>query len=101
MSRSYKKNPILKDDGKSKKVAKTLATRLTRRKFNRIDYEMANGNAYRKEFESWEIADLTSRWTKEKAIKEYEINSKYSRFKERWPTLQDYLNFWAKCMHRK
>ena len=101
MSRSYKKNPIVKDDGKNKKIAKTLATRLTRRKFNKLDYEMANGNAYKKEFESWVIADLTVRWTKERAIKDYETRSKYSWFKEQWPTLQDYLNFWAKCMNRK
>lgn len=102
MSRSYKKNPITKDNGKSKKTAKTFAVRKTRRKLKNLDYEIANGKAYRKEFESWEIADYVTRWTKEDAINEYESKSnKYCWFREQWPTLEDYLNYWEKCMHRK
>ena len=102
MSRSYRKNPIIKDNGKSKKEMKSLANRKVRRKLNDSDFNISNGNAYKKEFESWDIADFISRWTKEDAIKEYESKSKkYRWFKEEWPTLEDYLNYWEKTMHRK
>ena len=102
MSRSYRKNPIIKDNGKSKKEMKSLANRKVRRKLNDSDFNISNGKAYKKEFESWDIADFISRWTKEDAIKEYESKSKkYRWFKEEWPTLDDYLNYWEKTMHRK
>ena len=102
MSRSYRKNPIIKDNGKSKKEMKSLANRKVRRKLNDPDFDIADGKAYKKEFESFNIADFISRWTKEDAIKEYESKSKkYRWFKEEWPTLEDYLNYWEKTMHRK
>ena len=102
MSRSYRKNPIVKENGKSKKEMKSLANRKVRRKLNDPDFNIADGKAYKKEFESWDIADFISRWTKEDAIKEYESKSKkYRWFKEEWPTLDDYLNYWEKTMHRK
>lgn len=102
MSKSYRKNPIVKDNGKSKKEMKSLANRKVRRKLNDPDFNIADGKAYKKEFESWDIADFISRWTKEDAIKEYESKSKkYRWFKEEWPTLDDYLNYWEKTMHRK
>lgn len=102
MSRSYRKNPIVKDNGKSKKEMKSLANRKVRRKLNDPDFNIADGKAYKKEFESWDIADFISRWTKEDAIKEYESKSKkYRWFKEEWPTLDDYLNYWEKTIHRK
>ena len=102
MGKSYRKNPIVKDNGKSKKEMKSLANRKVRRKLNDPDFNIADGKAYKKEFESWDIADFISRWTKEDAIKEYESKSKkYRWFKEEWPTLEDYLNYWEKTMHRK
>ena len=102
MSKSYRKNPIVKDNGKSKKEMKSLANRKVRRKLNDPDFNIADGKAYKKEFESWDIADFISRWTKEDAIKEYESKSKkYRWFKEEWPTLDDYLNYGEKTMHRK
>ena len=102
MGKSYRKNPIVKDNGKSKKEMKSLANRKVRRKLNDPDFNIADGKAYKKEFESWDIADFISRWTKEDAIKEYESKSKkYRWFKEEWPTLDDYLNYWEKTMHRK
>ena len=102
MSKSYRKNPIVKDNGKSKKEMKSLANRKVRRKLNDPAFNIADGKAYKKEFESWDIADFISRWTKEDAIKEYESKSKkYRWFKEEWPTLDDYLNYWEKTMHRK
>ena len=99
MSRSRKKTPIVKDNGKGKKTAKSLANRKVRRKLKDLDYKIADGKAYRKESESWDIADYVSRWTREDAVKEYEEG----RFidKDRFPTLESFILFWEKCMLRK
>ena len=79
MSRSYKKTPIIKDNGKSKKRAKTFAIRKTRRKLKNLDYEIADGKSYKKEFESWIIADHVCYWTEEQARTYYE-----SKCNEKW-----------------
>ena len=99
MSRSYKKHPINKDGGKSKKEIRSLANRKVRRKLSDPNFGIANGKAYKKEFESWDIADCISRWTKEEAIAEYEEGKFID--KERFPTLESWINFWEKCMIRK
>ena len=45
MSRSFKKVPIIKDNGKSKKKQKQIASRSVRRKMSDPEYEIGNGNA--------------------------------------------------------
>ena len=45
MSRSYRKNPIIKDNGKSKKEMKSLANRKVRRKLNDQDFNIADGKS--------------------------------------------------------
>jgi len=57
MARSYKKNPVVKD---SSKGMKTVANKLFRRKKNVF---VANGNAYRKFFCSYNISDWFFRET--------------------------------------
>lgn len=54
MSRSYKKHPILKDNGKSKKYGKQLANRKVRHS------ELSGGksNDYKKCYESWDVYDF-------------------------------------------
>lgn len=99
MSRSYRKHPVVKDNGKSKKQDKTLANRIVRRKLKDPEYDLADGKSYKKEYESWNIADYITRWTKEEAIKEYDEN--FYIDKERFPTLDSWINFWEKCMYRK
>ncbi len=53
MSRSFKKNPVVKDSG-SKKWVKREASKSVRR-FRGV---IANGGAFRKIFCSWDINDL-------------------------------------------
>jgi len=102
MSRSYRKTPIVKDNGKSKKEAKAHANRTVRRRLKDPDYEIADGKAYRKEVESWGIADCISYWTEEQARAEYPAKcAQYKWFKEEWPTLESFLIFWKKCMKNK
>jgi hypothetical protein len=60
MSRSYKKNPVTKDNGRSKKKAKQMCNRLFRRRLQRIDPEEEPyfyNNTYRKATNSWDICD--------------------------------------------
>ncbi|MCT4618704.1 MAG: hypothetical protein N4A62_04870 [Marinisporobacter sp.] len=52
MSRSHKKNPVLKDSG-SKEWIKRQATKAVRRYKGTIQ----NGSSYKKLFESWKIND--------------------------------------------
>ena len=96
MSRSYKKNPIVKDNGKGKKDKKAIANSRVRNKLKDLDYTIANGKAYRKEYESWDIADFVSRWTRQEAINYY--NNKESFVdRKRFPTLESWLAYWKKC----
>lgn len=58
MSRSRKKTPVLKEDGKSKKIDKRLANRAVRR-----TRDLPNGNAYRRVYDQYSICDYESRYT--------------------------------------
>lgn len=100
MGKSVKKTPIIKDNGKGKKKDKALANRATRRKLKDPDFSIPDGKSYKKEYESYRIADYVCRWTKEEAIEEY---NKISSFidKQKYPTLESFLNYWKKCMLRK
>lgn len=101
MSRSYKRNPISKDGGKSSKSAKQLANRRLRRK-NNFDIKRSN---YKKTYEQWDINDYISRWTLEDAINDWheeESNPKKNQWiHNRFKTLEEWINHWKKCMYRK
>ncbi|MDR0273018.1 MAG: hypothetical protein LBI27_06855 [Clostridiales bacterium] len=66
MSRSYKKNPVIKDYNAG---MKTMANRKVRRVMKqRLKTKIANGNAYRKLFNPWDISD----WSVMKTWREYQ-----------------------------
>jgi len=86
MSRSMKKVPIIKSGGYGK-YGKHLANKKVR-KFNYI----ANGNNYRKLFESWDIFDYKSnlyKLDKKDGIPVYH----YSKDKM---TLNEIMHYWRK-----
>lgn len=56
MSRSYKKYPIVTDNGCSKELKK-YANRVVRQKMKDVNFGIANGKSYRKLFESYDICD--------------------------------------------
>lgn len=101
MSRSYRKHPILKDGGKSSKKNKQIANRKVRRIINRnIDFTL-KGNDHKKVYESWDINDYVSCFTEKEAINYYYemvSSDKYwdAWFKEKYPTLGDYLKRYRK-----
>lgn len=97
MSRSYKKNPFATDHKcRTTKINKRLANK----RFRRTLQLYQNGN-YKKCNESWDICDYKKRITKDAAINWYinECDSTY--IKGKYPTLESYLNFWAKYAIRK
>lgn len=98
MSRSYKKTPIAKDSIKSSANNKRIANRVYRHN-NKM--ELHQRKAYRKHYETWEIHDYVSLYTKEQAIKDY-YDREY-RYSKRlgYPTLESWLNYWEKCYRRK
>lgn len=56
MSRSYRKTPVITDGALHSPQSKKMK-RIFNRKFRRTKQDVANGNAYRKTNESWDISD--------------------------------------------
>lgn len=94
MSRSYKHNPVYSDySRKTTKYFKRQASHKIRRSFN-----VPNGKAYRKFYNSWDIHDYISYWTKEDAIIHYIKNQDIYNDQ----TLDEYINcVWKKYHFRK
>lgn len=65
MSRSYKKNPIIKDRNKRMK-------QIANRKVRNYNENIASGNAYKKIFQSYDICDYSFRTTYEEYLKSAE-----------------------------
>ena len=95
MSRSYKKSPYVTDHHrKSSKINKRIAK------------DMPARPQHRKYTESYNICDYKFRMSKEEAIKWYEKRIKDDSLRgdyvrERFPTLESWLNYWEKCYRRK
>ena len=100
MSRSYRKYYVTKDHNKGQKQ---LANRKVRR-VNKLD-PLKGGN-YKKLYPQWDICDYCWRWTKEEAIEswyeeEAEHYNGYAWRHDRFGTLENWLNYWEKCVKRK
>lgn len=97
MSRSYKKNPVVKENLRYKKDMKRQANKAVR---NAED--VSSGREYKKVFESWNINDYKSRYTKDEAIQswlnEETDHSKYQYLHTKYKTLERWLNHWKKMM---
>lgn len=95
MSRSYRKTPACKENSKGMK-------RLANQKVRNYKGELANGKAYRKLFQTYDISDTGWFFTLEYAThkqKEMEIfyeNRKYSYL----PTDWNWIEYWKKLMRK-
>lgn len=106
MSRSYKKYPIMRFDGKGgAKEEKARANRHFRR--CAANDEISGKFAlYRRYYDSWNIHDEFMRWTKEKAEKSWEyeerlislgITDKYRiSYHLNYKTKRRFMNHWKK-----
>ena len=93
MSRSYKKNPFYTDRPRGAKYWKRQANRRVRH----YRGTLAN-RRYRRLYNSWEIHDWVSRWSKAEAIHRWEHpQHAYSEFNTR----QEMEQYWAKYYRRK
>lgn len=103
MSRSYKKNPYVTDHKRrSTKQSKRLANRRVRRCL--CDENTLGRIQHKKYTESWDICDYKWRMSREEAIEWYEsegFGMASGYFKERYPTLELWLEYWEKCYKRK
>ncbi len=97
MSRSYKKNPIVKED-RSHRDGKKEANNSIRSKLKQ-GVEIGNGSSYKKHFESWDICDCSDRCSKEQAIAYYNAN-KYN-LQDEYKTLDEWLKAWKKWYKNK
>ena len=95
MSRSYKKNPICSDRPNGAKYWKRLANKKVRKQ----NIHFSKGKKYKKVFNSWEIHDYISRWSKYQALKDL---YRYKYLKEDYESEEEFLNkFWKKYYKRK
>jgi len=122
MSRSYKKHPYYTDGRKSNpKDMKRIANRCVRRRDKRVvsgylyqelnyrDALLLDGMTYKKFYNSWEIHDWISRWTKIQAILAWEHPQwQYNPYKDEWwhiwddyKTKEEMIQHWAKYYRRK
>lgn len=104
MSRSYKKFPVLKDYSRnSTKFAKRQASKAFRKKIG-SEESMPARPQHKKYTSSYNIFDYITRMTRSEAIEwyYYRINERYGElFQKSFPTLESWLNYWAKCYRRK
>lgn len=107
MGKSVKKTPMVKENCRgSNKHRKAMANRQVRRKLNKGE-EAINGGTYKKMYESWNISDYTFRMTREEAIEDYyrwlrwDEEHGFNETKKRFPTLEEFLNWWEKNYVRK
>ena len=100
MSRSFKKNPINKDHFGGK-YGKRMASKAVRRKKTFA----LSGGEYKKVYESWNINDYISYYSKEDAIKDWyneeAEHCKYPHLHKKYGTLERWLQAWEKMALRK
>lgn len=99
MSRSRKKNPITKDGNSQKRNKKRIAEKQVRNYLKQHPEETLQGKSYRKVWESWEIADYVSRYTREEAIKDW--NEGHNYLHKKFNSLEDWLEYYDKCYYHK
>lgn len=100
MSRSIKRKPVSKDC-ESGKWGKKQANRKVRR-----EKEFSGkGKQYKKIYNSWNIHDFVCYWTLDDAIKDWYNEEKeptqYQWRHKQFKTLENWINYWKKCMIRK
>ena len=109
MSRSYKHSAGWVKQQNTKGM-KQVANKYVRRHVMELPKK---GKSYKKLFQTWDICDWRYIWTREDAIAEWykrtaeaeqEIDSYrhyISWFVKKYPTLEEYLKYWEKCVKRK
>lgn len=94
MSRSYKHTPIIRYE----KEDYHILNRKIRR--NKNTAEIASHGGYRRF--SLHCSTWKSRWTKKSAIRKYYSNTYWGKLlRSEYPTLEDYLLYWKKCVYYK
>lgn len=106
MSRSYKKHPILKDGGKSKRIGKRFANRKVRRTKNLTD-----GCMYKNVYCRYDVCDMITRYTFKEHLasiianyKHYQMGVlKYGLILRKNPLWEKYSTYdwWCKTYLRK
>ena len=98
MSRSYRKHPILKDNGNSAKSMKRYANK----KVRHLDLEELpkKGRLFRRFFPQYDIHDWICYWPWSEAKKSWETQPD-SWYRRTYPTLEEFFIYWVKCMKCK
>ena len=100
MSRSYKHNPYVTDNGSRHKFMKKYANKIIRNKLKNSD-ECMQGSSYRKHSESYKICDYSYYWSSEDAKRVYEQRKNEPYFLYHFPTLESWMRYYDKEVFRK
>lgn len=102
MSRSFKKHPFIKDNGKGAKNSKRKANQIVRRKskYDNVDFP-SKGNYYRRLFPQYDIHDWVTHISLREAIDDWEQEGEEGWRHYRFKTFENYLNHWYKIFKRK
>ena len=97
MSRSYKKSPFVTDKY-NKRKGKHFANKRVRKLDLSEDALGGKSVQYKRVYPQYDICDYCWYWTKEEAIKNWQETE---RLQQLYPTLELFLEYWAKCSKRK
>jgi len=103
MSRSYKRNPVYTDRTHGAKYWKRVSNKKVRKSNN----VFLKGNKYKKIYNSWNIHDYISRWSKEQALDYYYNsiifrNGKWIYIYDKYKSEKEFLDkYWKKYQFRK
>ena len=101
MSRSYKKNPWVNDH---KRRWTKESKRIANRRFRRMDinYDGAPSRSFHKRYtQPYDICDFCWYWSERQAKDAYTNGELNNYIYSHYPTMGDWLNYWAKCAKRK
>lgn len=85
MSRSYKKNPIIKDGSKGRRSGRSMKAIANRKVRRTEDLPIRARGAYKKVFEQWDISDWMFEFTYDQAKQQwYEEEATYPRYENRY-----------------
>ena len=100
MSRSYKKNPILKYAPSSKRGGVVKAKRAAARVARATTQPLPEGSYYKRLYPQWDIHDIVSRWTWASCVRSHYRRRVHAWYRERDADGPDW-NYWARHWLRK
>lgn len=92
MSRSFKKEPVVKDDNDKR------MKRLANKRVRQSNTGLSKGNKHKHLSQSYDIADYNKRWTFKDAVYQYQNDES---FRSQFESYDDFVNYYNRCTKYK